>query len=162
MTDTEAPPDAPTDEPFDEERAKAKIAKANSEAAGLRKRLKELEEKSARLDQIEEAGKTETEKLNAQVAQLTQELSQAQTERLRLEVATSKGLTAAQAKRLVGATQEELEADADELLSTFKPAETPTPPAPGKPTEALGGGGDPTQEPEPDIRKIVADIPRGF
>jgi cell division septum initiation protein DivIVA len=38
---------------------------------------------------------------------------------LREEVAETKGLTTAQASRLVGATREELEADADDLLATF-------------------------------------------
>ena len=36
---------------------------------------------------------------------------------LRAEVSNAKGLTPTQAKRLVGATREELEADADELLA---------------------------------------------
>ena len=38
---------------------------------------------------------------------------------LRLEIAAEKGLTPAQARRLVGNTREELEADADELLEAF-------------------------------------------
>lgn len=37
----------------------------------------------------------------------------------RLEVAHDKGLTLAQAKRLVGSTRDELEADADEILKDF-------------------------------------------
>jgi len=45
--DEDAPPEG---EPFDVERAKAKIAKANSEAASLRKRLKELEARAAKAD----------------------------------------------------------------------------------------------------------------
>jgi len=45
-------------------------------------------------------------------------------EKLRLQVALDKGLTGSQAKRLVGSTKEELEADADELLSTWGPAKT--------------------------------------
>jgi hypothetical protein len=43
---------------------------------------------------------------------------------LRLTVALEKGLTAVQAKRLMGNTKEELEADADELVASFGGAGT--------------------------------------
>ena len=75
----------------------------------------------------------------------------------------AKGLTPAQAKRLQGATRDELEADADDLLETFKPAEGVKPPPGGKPTERLTGGGDPTEEPvELDPRKLAAGVRRGY
>jgi hypothetical protein len=57
----------------------------------------------------------------------------------RLEVAAEKGLTPAQAKRLVGATREELEADADEVLRDF-PAATNGPRAP-RPDPSQGSRG---------------------
>ena len=56
-----------------------------------------------------------------------------------------KGLTEVQAKRLVGATEEELEADADELLESFGGAKE-TDSKTGKPTrprEALRSGAVP-------------------
>lgn len=163
MTDTD--PDAPDDgdeEEFDAERAKAKIAKANSEAKNLRERLKAAEEKAARLDEIEEADKTETEKLTAKLAEYERKAQEAEQRAMRAEVAASKGLTAAQAKRLVGGSLEELEADADELLESFKPQEgndDGKPPPSGRPTENLRGGTDPTQEPEQDIKSLVDSIP---
>jgi hypothetical protein len=49
----------------------------------------------------------------------------------RLEVAHNKGLTPAQAKRLVGSTRDELEADADEILKDFPV--TPAAPVRGVP-----------------------------
>lgn len=49
------------------------------------------------------------------------ELEGAETRR---DVASAKGLTPSQANRLVGATREELEADADDLLSAFAPPQT--------------------------------------
>jgi len=55
------------EEPFDRKRAEAKIAKVNSEAANLRKRLKELEPKAAELQAIKDADKSETERLNDQL-----------------------------------------------------------------------------------------------
>lgn len=85
-------------------RQNEKVAKSNAEAA---KRLAELEE----------ADKSETEKLASERDQHRTRADSAELSLARLEVALDKGLTRAQAKRLVGSTREELEADADELLS---------------------------------------------
>lgn len=57
----------------------------------------------------------------------------------RMEVAFTKGLTPAQAKRLVGSTREELEADADEVLKDF-PVAPVTPPQPKTPKPDPGQG----------------------
>jgi hypothetical protein len=77
-----------------------------------------------RLEEIENANKTETQRAADALTAAEKRAQDAEGRALRLEVATEKGLTAAQAKRLVGSTREELEADADELLDTFKPATT--------------------------------------
>lgn len=154
-------PDPEADDTFDAERAKAKIAKANSEAKSLRDRLKAAEEKAARLDEIENEGRSELEKLTAKVAEYERKAQEAESRAMRAEVAASKGLTAAQAKRLVGGSLEELEADADELLESFKPQEgtSGNQPHEGKPRENLRGGTDPTQEPEIDVKSLLASIP---
>lgn len=172
MTDPNPDPNAPDPEPFDEERAKAKIAKANQEAASLRKRAKEAEDKAnaleARLNELEGKDKSEIEKLTAKLAEYERKAQEAEQRALRAEVAASKGLTPAQAKRLVGSTLEELEADADELLESFKPQEGSDdggnpPPTSGRPAENLRGGTDPTQEPEiTDPAKLAEQVPRGF
>lgn len=60
---------------------------------------------------------------------------------MRIEVAFEKGLTPAQAKRLNGATREELEADADEVKRDFPTTPVVTPPPTLKP--------DPSQGPRP-------------
>lgn len=85
-------------------RQNEKVAKSNADAA---KRLAELEE----------ADKSETEKLASERDQHRTRADSAELSLARLEVALEKGLTRAQAKRLVGSTREELEADADELLA---------------------------------------------
>ena len=82
-------------------------AKANRDAA-------------KRLQDIEEANKTETQKLADQAAASDKVAAAAQGELLRLKVAMRKGLTETQAKRLIGANEEELEADADELVASFR------------------------------------------
>jgi len=55
------------EEPFDRERAEAKIKKANSEAENLRKRLKELQPLAAKAKELEDAQKSEQERLTEQL-----------------------------------------------------------------------------------------------
>jgi ATPase subunit of ABC transporter with duplicated ATPase domains len=83
-------------------------------------RAKSNADKAKELDALKESQKTETQKqLDAQAA-AEKRATDAETRALRLEVAAAKGLTPEQAKRLIGTTQQELEADADDLLATFK------------------------------------------
>lgn len=132
---------------------------AERAAADLRAKLKELEDKD----------KSDSERLTEQVSTLTKERDNALLSEARLKAAVTKGLSEDQAKRVLGGarrisgdTPEDLEADASDYFETFgsDPGESSS--VPGKPTEALRGGGDPTQEPEVDMRALVADIPRGI
>lgn len=72
-----------------------------------------LREKAAKLDEMEEAKKSELDKANHRAEQLEQELEQAKLQVLRSDVAQTKGVPA---NLLTGSTQEELEASADALL----------------------------------------------
>ncbi|MEV4767791.1 hypothetical protein [Micromonospora humida] len=112
-TDTteQAGGERPQDVPPEVKRA---LSKANKEAETLRLKLKEYEDRD----------KSEAEKTAERLTAAEQRAEQAELRALRLEVAAEKGLTPAQAKRLVGASREELEADADDILATF-----PTSPA---------------------------------
>ncbi len=92
------------------QRAKAAEAEAKR-ARGLETRLKEFEDRD----------KSESEKLAERAAAAEKTAAEAQTGYLRLKVATAKGLPANLAERLRGTTEEEMTADADELLSVFKP-----------------------------------------
>lgn len=144
-------------EEFNAEQAKAKIAKVNSEAANLRKRLKEAEDN---LKAVSDKDKSAEEKEAEKVRTLEGRATTAESQVARLTVALKKGLTLSQAKRLVGETEEELEADADELLETFGKPEERKAPA-GKPKEKLKGGGSPSEEPqETDPAKLAARIRR--
>lgn len=147
-SETEETPPETGDKPDDIEKMRAALRKANKEAADARNRLKE----------IEDAGKSELDKLREENARLKQEVADSTTKALRLEVAAEKGV---KARWLTGSTREELEQAADEYLADHPPA-TGDKPAPAKPAEDLRGGGDPTEEPAVDVRKVVADIPRGF
>jgi hypothetical protein len=110
-------------------RQNEKAAKANAEAA---EKLVELE-----------AGKSpDAEKLRQDNERLQGELAKSKLEAIRMKVAMEKGLTPAQAKRLVGDTEEEMSEDADELLETFKPAK------PAKDDEGDESADDDTDETE--------------
>lgn len=145
-----APP-APAGEPDDDvDKMKAALRKANNEAAAARAKLKE----------IEDATKSDSEKLADRASTAEARASAAELHVLKLSVGAEKGLSMKQAGRLVGSTREELEADADEMLVDFPPAANGAPrpaPAPGgRPREQLKpGGGDPDLPPEEtDVIKI--------
>lgn len=67
-TDAAPEADGADEEPFDRARAEAKIKKANSEARSLRDRVKLLEPLAAKAQALEDAQKTEAERLNDQLA----------------------------------------------------------------------------------------------
>ena len=77
----------------------------------------DLKAKAAKFDEAEQASKSELEKEREARAAAEKERDRLQLEGVRASVALAKGLTPTQAKRLVGSTKEELEADADELLA---------------------------------------------
>lgn len=79
----------------------------------------EARKKAAEFDKLQEASQTEQERAAKAAAETEKRAEQAEARAIRLEVAFDKGLTPAQAKRLVGGTREELEADADEILVDF-------------------------------------------
>lgn len=116
--------------------------------------------KAKQLDESEEANKTEIQKAADRAADAEKRAAEAEMRALRAEVAYSKGLTPSQAKRLVGTTQEELEADADEFLESIKPDESGKAPG-GKPKEDLRGGSEPSEDPEEmDPKKLADMVPR--
>jgi hypothetical protein len=97
-----------------------------------------------------EADKSEAEKRAA----AEDRAAAAELKAVRLEVAAEKGLTPAQAKRLIGATKEELEADADDIIATF-PA-TPAKPNVPKPDPSQGSKGTPPNARPTSLGQAVA------
>lgn len=151
--------DDPDDKPDMGDAGKKALA---AERAARREAEKRAAEVEARLKELEDKDKSDSQKLTDRLATAEKRAETAESRVLRLEVAMDKGLSAVMARRITGSTKEELEADADELLASFKSSDEGDKKAPGKPAEDLKGGGDPTSEPKPDMRQIVADIPRGF
>lgn len=109
----------------------------------VRERVKRERDKYADYDDLKtkagEADKSKSamDQLLEKVSGLEERATKAERVALRADVAQAKGLTPAQAKRLQGSTKEELEADAEELLAMFKPAEKD-----GKDGRADTSGGD--------------------
>ncbi len=86
------------------------------------KRAKENAAAASRLAEYEDRDKTEAQRLAERAEAAEKRAAEVEGRALRLEIAAEKGLTPAQAKRLVGSTREELESDADDLLENFKPS----------------------------------------
>lgn len=155
------PESKPDPEPAEEKLGDAGKAALDRERKARREAEKQLTELQKRLKEIEDKDLSEVDKLRKQVAELTSERDGHALKALRLEVAAAKGLSPAQAKRLVGSTKEELEADADEILEAFPAKNGATPPPTNKPSPSLRGGNDPTEEPdELDPKKLAEFIPR--
>ena len=117
--------DAPQDgEPkvFDE----AYVKRLRAEAADWRTKARAGESAAARLAELEESQKTEAQRLEERATVAQRDRDHAVRQALVYEVALGKGLSADLAKRLVGTTREELEADADAVLALVAPPE-PTP-----------------------------------
>lgn len=132
-TETDAPEAEDKDEQWDPERARRKIAKLNSEAANLRKRLNE-------------APKAED------AAAKDKRITDLETASLRYEIALDLGLPKEIAARLQGKDRDEMVADAEKLLELLAPAKRPPS---NRPAERLRGGGEPDREPEEtDLSKL--------
>lgn len=143
-TGTNDPPETGTDKPAtgnpessppDLAAMEASLRKANHEARTWRKKVQELED----------AGKSELEKLSDRASTAEQRAADAEAKALRLEIATRKGLPEALAYRLQGSTESELAADADVLLKLVsKNGDREGAPPPPKPDPDQGkGGGNP-------------------
>lgn len=150
-TEPTTPDPAPTDP---NEPATGNLGDPGKKALDAERRAKREAEKrasdlEARLKEFEDRDKSESQRMAERAEAAEKALTDAQSRALRLEVAAEKGLTPAQAKRLVGSTREELEADAAELLETFAPAgasESTADPLDlgirGKPSTQAGPGAD--------------------
>lgn len=111
----------------------------------VRERVKRERDKYADYDDLKkQAAGAKT--LEDRVAEIEKQAKDSEDRALRAEIANAKGLSATQAKRLIGSNREELEADADELLKDIGerkkqgnhvPDEGKPPPKPGE--DALQG-----------------------
>ena len=169
--DPASPPAPPTDPPAGDKPLGPGGEKALREEREARKALEKKLAALAPLEQLAEMlggkptgdGKTDLEQLTERLSRHEEDLASERQARWRAEIAADKGLTLQQAARLQGATREELEADAAELLTLF-PA---TPAGPRNPAPDPSQGARGTQPPdleaqiaaaqkEGDWRKVIA------
>lgn len=116
------------------------VKKLRAESAKYRTEAKANADAAKRLAEIEDANKSEQEKLQERLAAAEQREADANARLLRAEVASEKGLTAKQAARLTGTTKEELAADADEFLADLADKYVPKATAtPGQTGAGVGG-----------------------
>ncbi|MCL1871010.1 MAG: hypothetical protein FWF90_11435 [Promicromonosporaceae bacterium] len=129
--DPPAGPEAKEDEPLGEGGKKALAAEraartqAEKDLADLRK-------------QIDDSKKTAEQKAADDLAAAQKAATDSAAKALRYEVAAAKGLDLKLASRLTGATQAELEADADQLKALIGEQKPSAP----KPDPSAGSGGD--------------------
>lgn len=86
-----------------------------------------LKAKAAEHDKLVQASKSDQERLEERASAAESRIGPLELENAKLAVALEKGLTAADAKRLVGSTREELEADAEQFLRDHPQKQTRTP-----------------------------------
>lgn len=144
------------EEPFDRKKFEAELRKKNSEAANLRKRLKELEPAAAELQRIKDAEKTESERLNDQLQRAQDQITKTRQKLVRSQVQALAMTGFADPEDAVGALdlgsyidsdgdidEAAIKADLDALLerkphwAKTQPQEGPRRPAPDR-TQASG------------------------
>jgi hypothetical protein len=125
-------------------RKQEKLAKSNADAA-------------KRLAQLEDASKSEQQRAADAQKAAEQRAAKAEAELLRVRIAAEHDLSPADARRLIGDTEDELRADAAAYADERKPSKATG--ATRRPTEQLRGGAEPDEQPEElDPEKLAAAI----
>lgn len=150
MSDTETETEAQVEQTTD---LVAEVEKWKALARKNEARAKENSDKAKRLDDLEEAQKSELEKLTARAEAAEAKIAEREkadaARALAEEVAKEKGVSASV---LRGSTKEELEAHADSILALL-------PEKPKAATDGTGGDrGDDIEEEEVDAKEIAANI----
>lgn len=154
----------------DKEKLQSKMSDAGAKVKAAEKERDDLQ---TQLDEANSKGGDEkVAGLQTKLTKAEADAKAAKAEALKFSVALDKGLTKVQAKRLLGDTEEELEADADELLESFggagakadddedeEDSELVTRPR-RKASTPGAGDGDGHELSQTDIEKAVSLIPR--
>lgn len=147
-----ATPNAASEQPLGEGGKKALQAERDARATAERA-LADLRR------EVEDSQKTAEQKAADDLAEARRSAESATAQALRYEVAAEKGLDIKLASRLTGATREELEADAD-VLMTLIPTQTKPPvydpQAPVVPSEKSTANTDPGQVTQSDLDALEA------
>lgn len=122
--------------------ARDAITKANREAASYRTKVKELEPQAALAAQLEEASKSEAQRLQEAAEASRRDAEAAKADALRYRLAAKHGIPEEDFDLLGSGTEEQIEARAQRIASYR--AATATPPPAGRTTERLRPGASPT------------------
>jgi predicted nuclease with TOPRIM domain len=153
------------EKPFDRKKFEAELRKKNSEAANLRKRLKELEPAAAELQRIKDSEKTESERLNDQLTAAQEQVAKTRQRLARIQVQALAMTSFADPEDAVGALdldsyidsdgdidEAAIKADLDALLerkphwAKAQPPEGPRRPVPDR-TQASGANNQRAKNP---------------
>lgn len=153
--DDAAAPEPVTDSPKGgKEAVLADLAKERKARQAVQERLKELEPLAAKAKALEDAQKSETERLTEQLEQFKAQAAKAEAENLRLKVATESGLPADLHEFLVGSDEDELRAKAQKLMAATAAATAPRAPAPD-PTQGAKPGQGTAQLTRADLARMT-------
>jgi hypothetical protein len=131
--------------------ARDAITKANTEAAKYRTQVRELEPKAQQFTQLEEASKSELQRIQEAHDAAARDRDAAVADRLRLQVALAHGVGADDIDLLGSGTEEEITARAQRIAAMkAAAAPVPTPPPSGRSRENLQPGATPAPVPDAD------------
>lgn len=133
MTETPAPESAPNTDapPTPEDKQPAESGTDwQAEARKWEARAKENKDARARLEQIERASMSESERLTAELAQIAQQRDEASTELARLRAALKHGLDMSDLDLLGSGPAEDIEARAKRLAARLAETSAPRKPQP--------------------------------
>lgn len=141
------PPDTGGQEPAQAD----EVAKWKAMSRKWEGQAKSNADAAQRLAAYEDAQKTEAQKAAERIAALERDANEARTKALRYEVGVEKGVPTKLLRYLTGATKEELEANAEQLLADFGPdTGASAQKLSSRPKEALRPGASPAAaSPEP-------------
>lgn len=114
--------------------AREAITKANREAAGYRTKVAELQPKADQFSALEEASKSEAQRLAEATAAAEKKATDAQAESARWKVAATHGIPAEHFDLLGYGTEEEIDARAVKIAAMLAAQAAPTTPPVGAPT----------------------------
>ncbi len=150
-TETPAPEapkvEQPAEQPKDDQKSPAQETDWKAEARKWEARAKENTEAAKRLQEIEDAQKSEAEKAAERMAQLEKDAATARSEALRLKVAIKHGISDEDADLfLTGSDEETLTKQAERLAARYEDAGKPRQPKPDRNQGRQSGGSTSTAD----------------
>jgi dsDNA-specific endonuclease/ATPase MutS2 len=145
-------PEAPPQQPEQQDAntlpqwARDAITKANKEAAGYRTKLAEVQPMADQFRQLEEASKSELQRIQEAQAAAEKRAEQAAAEAIRYKAAATHGIPADHFDLLGSGTEEEITARAEKistLLAAQAQQQTPPPKPQSRPVEHMRPGATP-------------------